>query len=115
ELPVVRGDYALLVELFQNLVSNAIKHRGDYFPRISISSSIKSDEWEFAVKDNGPGIPSGRTDKIFQIFVRYGHSEEQGSGIGLSICKKIVECHGGRIWVTSEEGKGSTFFFTIPR
>ncbi|MBI4403765.1 MAG: PAS domain-containing protein, partial [Deltaproteobacteria bacterium] len=114
-LPTIEADGALLRQVFQNFVSNAIKFHGDDPPKIHISARQKDKMWEFRVEDNGIGIDEEYKDKIFLIFQRL-HSRESypGSGIGLAICKKIVERHGGRIWVESQVGKGSVFFFVIP-
>jgi light-regulated signal transduction histidine kinase (bacteriophytochrome) len=115
-LPTVEGDESQIVQLLQNLISNAIKFRGPERPRIHISATIGPGEWMFAVKDNGIGIDMNNAGKIFIMFQRQHRKDEYpGSGIGLAIAKKIVERHGGRIWVESEEGKGATFFFTIPK
>jgi PAS domain S-box-containing protein len=115
-LPTVIADASQLVQLFQNLISNAIKFRKkEEPPRIHVSTNRKRDEWVFSVRDNGIGIASEFMDHLFQLFQR-GHpaGEYPGTGIGLAICKRIVERHGGRIWAKSEPGKGSTFYFTIP-
>ncbi|RJQ50318.1 MAG: PAS domain-containing sensor histidine kinase [Nitrospiraceae bacterium] len=114
-LPGLYADETQMVQLFQNLIGNAIKFRGNEAPRINVSSELKDNEWIIKVSDNGIGIDPKFFDKIFLIFQRL-HTKEQypGTGIGLSICKKIVERHGGRIWVESEAGKGATFYFTIP-
>jgi PAS domain S-box-containing protein len=114
-LPIVAGDYSQFIQLFQNLVSNAIKYRSQQTPRIHISAEKKEKEWLFLVQDNGIGIDSKFSDRIFMIFQRL-HSREvcPGTGIGLSICRKIVERHGGRIWIDSELVKGSKFYFTVP-
>jgi len=115
-LPTVMGDERQLVQVFQNLVSNAIKFRGDAPPRIHISAEERDDEWAFAVRDNGIGIDPGHADRIFEIFKRLHTREEYpGTGIGLAICKKTVERHGGRIWVESQPGQGATFRFTLPK
>jgi signal transduction histidine kinase/CheY-like chemotaxis protein len=114
ELPTVMGDPLQLVQLFQNLVGNAIKFRFEKPPQIHISAALKETHWVFSVRDNGIGIDPSFADQIFVIFQRLRVREEYaGTGIGLAICKKIVERHSGRIWVESEPGKGATFFFTI--
>ncbi len=117
-LPTVLGDKRLLVQLFQNLIGNAIKFKKpDEPPKIHISASLdeKNNEYVFKVSDNGIGMESKYTDKIFEVFKRLHTIDEyKGAGIGLAISKRIVERHGGRIWVESEFGKGSTFYFTLP-
>ncbi len=114
-LPTVMGDSDLISELFQNLVSNAIKFASDRPLEIHIGASRKEVGWEFYVKDNGIGIEPAHFKNIFRIFQRVEASGGRaGTGIGLANCKKIVEHHGGRIWVESEPNAGSTFFFTIP-
>ena len=116
ELPEVLGDRARLVSLFQNLLSNAIKYRSETAPQISIDSKKSGDEWVFTVADNGIGIEKQYLERVFQIFQRlHSVAEYSGTGIGLSICKKIVETHGGRIWLDSVPGKGTTVYFTLPR
>jgi PAS domain S-box-containing protein len=115
-LPVVSGDRLQLVQLFQNLLSNALKfHKPGEPPRLRISARRSGSEWSFSVADNGIGIDPGQLDRIFVIFQRlHGRQEYPGTGIGLALCKRIVERHGGRIWVESEKGKGSVFFFALP-
>jgi PAS domain S-box-containing protein len=114
-LPQVHGDQGLLVQLLQNLISNGIKYRRDESPQIHIRAERKKKTWVFAVKDNGIGIAEQYLERIFIIFQRL-HSKEKypGTGIGLAICKKVVERHGGDMWVESEVGKGTTFYFTLP-
>jgi light-regulated signal transduction histidine kinase (bacteriophytochrome) len=115
-LPIVRGDATQFGQLFQNLVTNAIKFHGDQPPRIHVSAEEKPHEWVFAVRDNGIGIAAEYFERIFIIFQRLHTIEEYGgTGIGLAVCKKIVERHGGRIWVKSKIDEGSTFFFSIPK
>jgi len=115
ELPQVNGDRTQLVQLFQNLIGNAIKFRGSASPEIEISADAAGAEWIFAVTDNGIGIAPEHRDLIFVIFQRlHTRAEYPGNGVGLPICKRIVEHHGGRIWVESEAGRGSTFRFTLP-
>jgi PAS domain S-box-containing protein len=115
-LSTVRGDDAQLVQLFQNLIGNAVKFRGSAPPQVRIGVMAQDNEWTFSVQDNGIGIESEYVDRIFVIFQRlHGHGEYPGTGIGLAICKKIVERHGGRIGVESQPGRGSTFFFTLPQ
>jgi len=115
-LPAVRADEAQLVQLFQNLVANAIKfRRKDAPPRVAISAVRAGAECAFTVRDNGIGIDPAQFPRLFQIFQRlHTRDEYPGTGIGLAVCKKIVERHGGRIWVESEPGKGTAFFFTLP-
>lgn len=114
-LPELTGSESSFVQLFQNLVGNAIKFRGKEAPHIHVGAVRKGRNWLFSVKDNGIGIEAQYKDRIFLIFQRlHGREEYPGTGIGLSICKKIVEAAGGKIWLESEPGKGSTFYFTIP-
>lgn len=113
-LPTLMADPSQLGQLFQNLIANAIKFCDRDYPRIHVSAREKESEWEFAVSDNGIGIAKEFLGRIFEIFKRlHTRKEYAGTGIGLAVCKKIVERHGGRIWVDSEPGQGSTFHFTI--
>jgi PAS domain S-box-containing protein len=116
ELPKVLADEGQLVQLFQNLVGNAIKFHGKEPPRVHVSAALQGREWLFSVRDNGIGIAQEYQERIFSIFQRL-HSREEypGTGIGLALCKRIVERHGGTIRVESEPGSGSTFFFTLPK
>ncbi|MBD1995446.1 PAS domain S-box protein [Leptolyngbya sp. FACHB-541] len=114
-LPEIMADATQLTQLFQNLISNAIKFCSNQRPQIHISSQRRADAWLFSVQDNGIGIDSEYVDRIFLIFQRlHSRGEYPGTGIGLAICKKIIERHGGSIWVESQPGQGSTFYFTIP-
>ncbi|MBS1850883.1 MAG: response regulator [Acidobacteria bacterium] len=113
-LPTISGNASQLRQVFQNLVGNALKFHGSAPPRITIHAEDRGEEWLFSVCDNGIGIAPEYTDAIFAVFQRlHTRTEYPGNGIGLSICKKIVERHGGRIWVESRPGEGSTFKFTL--
>lgn len=115
ELPRVMGDRGQLQHVFQNLLSNAITYSDGSFPRITVSASRDDSMWVVSVQDNGIGIPAENQEDIFEVFERlHTHEEHTGTGIGLALCKRIVERHGGDIWVDSEPGEGATFSFTLP-
>jgi light-regulated signal transduction histidine kinase (bacteriophytochrome) len=115
-LPSVIADDTQMVQLFQNLIGNGLKFCRSGQPRIHVSAEDKDTAWVFSVRDNGIGIAPEDTDRIFEIFKRlHAGSAFSGTGIGLAICKKVVERLGGRIWVESELGKGATFYFSIPK
>ena len=116
KLPTVKANKSLIEQLVHNLIANAFKYRNPDKPIIQIDSLEKEDQFLFSVKDNGLGIEQAFFEKIFIVFRRL-HNDEvkyRGTGIGLALCKKIVELQGGTIWVESEIGKGSTFYFTLP-
>lgn len=114
-LPPLMAEEVQLVQLFQNLVGNAIKYRGSLKPEIHISAKASEAGWIFSVSDNGIGIEPQYFEQIFSIFQRlHGSQEYEGTGIGLAICKRILQHQGGRIWLESEAGKGSTFYFELP-
>lgn len=115
KLPTVTANEVQLKQVLQNLISNAIKFHGDKAPEVHISAERRENQWQFSVRDNGIGIPAESSERIFVVFQRL-HSRETypGTGIGLSICKKIIDRMNGRIWVESTPNQGSTFFFTIP-
>lgn len=115
DMPEVVVTASQLTRVFQNLISNALKFRGEESPEIQVSAVRRGDRWVFGVQDNGIGIEPVYHDRIFQIFKRlHGLEEYSGTGMGLSICKKIVEAHGGAIWVDSNAGEGACFYFTLP-
>jgi light-regulated signal transduction histidine kinase (bacteriophytochrome) len=114
-LPVVNADAAHLVHVFQNLIENAIKFRSDRRPEIQIGSRHQDHSWLFWIRDNGIGIEPEYAERIFVIFQRlHTRTKYPGTGIGLAICKRIIERHGGQIWMESQRGQGSTFYFTLP-
>jgi PAS domain S-box-containing protein len=113
-LPVLQADAARLCQVFQNIIGNAIKYRSGEVPQIHVSALKGPGEWIFSIRDNGIGIDSGYTERIFGLFKRLHGSDYPGTGLGLAICKKIVEQHGGRIWVESKPGAGSAFYFSLP-
>jgi light-regulated signal transduction histidine kinase (bacteriophytochrome) len=114
-LPTVQANAQQIGQLFLNLIGNAIKFRGEATPKIEVKTELQDGEWLIAIRDNGIGINCKYAQRIFEIFQRL-HSREKypGTGIGLAICRKIVERHGGRIWMESELGQGTTFYFTLP-
>jgi light-regulated signal transduction histidine kinase (bacteriophytochrome) len=115
ELPVVVGERSLLLQLLQNLIGNAVKFRGEAPITVRIEAERDGAFWRFTVRDNGIGIEAEYLERIFLIFQRlHERSRYPGTGIGLAVCKKVVEHHGGRIWVESTPGAGSAFFFTLP-
>ncbi len=114
DLPRVAADRVRLVQLFQNLIGNSIKYRSDATPCVEVTAERVENEWVFAVRDNGIGIKPEYAELIFGVFKRLHGAAYPGTGIGLAICQRIVEMHGGRIWVESKPDCGSTFFFTLP-
>jgi light-regulated signal transduction histidine kinase (bacteriophytochrome) len=114
-LPTVPADAAQLAHVFQNLMANAIKFRSERTPEIQVGARRQETDWLFWVRDNGIGIDPQYNERIFVIFQRlHTRTKYPGTGIGLAICKRIVERHGGKIWVESQPGQGSTFYFTLP-
>ncbi len=113
-LPRIWGNATRLAQLASNLLTNAIKYRGEARPCIHVSAEFHGPDWVFSVKDNGIGIPSEDAERIFDVFTRLHGEEHPGTGIGLAICKRAVESHGGRIWVDSAPGQGTTFYFSLP-
>jgi light-regulated signal transduction histidine kinase (bacteriophytochrome) len=117
ELPVVLGDASQLAQLMQNLIGNGLKYHGTEPPHVHVSAEpgIAKNEWIISVRDNGIGIDPKYFGRIFEIFKRlHDQKEYPGTGIGLAVCRRVVERHGGAIWVESEAGRGSNFCFTIP-
>jgi signal transduction histidine kinase len=115
-LPRVRGDAVELGRVFQNLLANAFKFHGPDPPRVEVRAETDAKQWTFSVQDNGIGIAPQDAPRVFQVFERLNSRERyDGTGIGLAVCKKIVERHGGRIWVESQPGQGATFRFTLPK
>ena len=114
-LPVVQAYRPLVEQLIRNLVSNAVKFAGDAHPRVFVGAESRGDAWLFCVRDQGPGIPAAYHDCLFEMFTRGPQRDEvEGTGIGLAICKKAVQDHGGRIWLESEPGRGTVVWFTLP-
>jgi light-regulated signal transduction histidine kinase (bacteriophytochrome) len=115
ELPEVIADESQIHQLLQNLISNALKFRSEQTPRIHVSASSKEKEWKFCIRDNGIGIDAEYFEQIFEIFQRlHSRRHYDGTGIGLAICRKIIQRHEGRMWVDSAPGQGASFYFTLP-
>ena len=115
DLPILRAHDVRLVQLFQNLVGNALKYRRSDAPVVQVAAERRDADWLFSVQDNGMGIKPDYAQQIFGIFKRLHGNKYPGTGIGLAICQRIVENYGGRIWVESKPGIGSVFYFTLPR
>lgn len=114
-LPRVEGDRRQLRQLFRNVLSNALTYSREGTPRIAVSSERRGSKWRISVRDEGIGIDPAETERIFEVFHRlHTHDEYAGSGIGLALCRRIVERHDGEMWADSEPGEGSTFTFTVP-
>lgn len=113
-LPTVRGNRTLIAQILQNLIANAIRFRREGQPRIEIAAESRGDNWRFAVRDNGIGIPADDHERMFQLFQRRDNTTP-GTGVGLALCKRAVEKLGGRIWIESQPNVGSTFYFTLPK
>lgn len=115
DLPTVHGERTQIVRLLQNLIDNALKYRGDDPPRVRVSAELEGGCWIVSVRDNGIGIAPDDCERIFETFERlHGDDEQEGAGLGLAICRRILDRHGGRIWVESEQGEGSVFRFSLP-
>src|SRR5690606_16541525 len=115
-LPRLQVNRGQLTQVIQNLLTNAIKFRGNDSPKIKISALDVTDNWLFTVEDNGIGIPEDKVDDIFVLFKRlHSHSEYSGSGLGLALCKRIVEDQGGKIWARAKPGQGTAIHFTLPK
>jgi light-regulated signal transduction histidine kinase (bacteriophytochrome) len=113
-LPSVRGDFEILTKVLHHLIRNAIEYRGTAAPRVRVSATRADLDWVFSVADNGPGIDPAFQDRVFQVFKRLHGKEYPGNGLGLAFCRKAIEWHGGRLWLESAPGAGSTFYFTLP-
>jgi len=115
DLPWVKGDDSQLRQVFQNLLSNAITYSGDGLPKIHVEANRQGRMWKISVHDEGIGIDPDQQDRVFEVFQRlHGREEHSGTGIGLALCRRIIERHGGEIWVESKSGVGATFSFTLP-
>ena len=116
KLPVIETDQVKITQVFQNLISNAIKYMDKPKGKVNIGCRDEGNNWKFFVKDNGPGIEEQFRGKIFQVFqTLQARDKQESTGVGLSVVKKIVELYGGRIWIESKMGQGSTFYFTFPK
>ena len=113
-LPTILANTPQIAQVFQNLIGNAIKYRGSEPPRVHLGVEREGAYWKFSVQDNGQGFRPDQADRIFGVFKRLHGREIPGTGIGLAICKRVVERHGGRIWATGTPGSGATFYFTLP-
>jgi light-regulated signal transduction histidine kinase (bacteriophytochrome) len=113
-LPAVTGDFEILTKVLRHLIRNAIEYCGTAPPRVHISSGRAGSDWVFSVSDNGPGIDPAFQGRIFEVFKRLHGKEYPGNGLGLAFCKKAIEWHGGRMWLESTPGAGSTFYFALP-
>jgi chemotaxis family two-component system sensor kinase Cph1 len=113
-LPAVTGDFSILTKVLSHLIRNAIEYCDAPSPRVHISPGRVDSDWAFSVADNGPGIDPAFQGRIFGVFKRLHGKEHPGNGLGLAFCKKAIERHGGRMWVESTPGAGSTFHFTLP-
>ena len=114
ELPTLKASATLLGQIFQNLIANALKFRGDQHPRIHVAARRVGDTWQMSVRDNGVGIPLEHRDRVFGLFQRLGSDPAAGAGVGLALCKRAIEKHGGKIWVEPSPEGGSAFYFSIP-
>lgn len=114
ELPTVTGNLDRLTQVFEHLLRNALVHRGQAIPRIQIGADKQAEGWLFTVRDNGPGLEADSLERIFMPFERLQGRERPGAGLGLAICRAVVQRHGGRIWAESQAGSGATFRFTLP-
>jgi light-regulated signal transduction histidine kinase (bacteriophytochrome) len=113
-LPAVTGDFATLARVLCHLIRNAVEYSGTAAPRVHISAKRVDAEWVFSIEDNGPGIDPAFHGRIFEVFRRLHGKEHPGNGLGLAFCRRAVEWHGGRMWLESTPGAGSTFYFTLP-
>jgi len=114
KLPRVTGEPDRLIQVFDHLIHNALQHRGEAAPSIHISAERQAARWLFAVRDNGPGVEAAYLETIFKPFERLHGGQPTGPGLGLTVCREIVERHGGKMWAESQAGCGATFFFTLP-